>query len=227
MLGPAELAKRFEKINHQLGDATLVAVTKYSDVLEVNLAYDLGHRDFGENRVADLAMKANSFKDSERTEVRWHFIGQLQSNKVAKLLKAPGLYAIHSVDSHKLLLEILRRQTDLIEPVRIFFQVNTSGEKEKSGYDNYEDLENEVDYFLNQKTPALIFDGLMTMGTYRTDDRSAEAKRCFKKLKDYGKRLEAAFSLSHLKLSMGMSDDYQIALDEGADVVRVGSLLFK
>ena len=165
MLEPPELAKRFEKLGKEIGGATLVAVTKYSDLREIGLAYDLGHRDFGENRVTDLESKAKGFYDVDHHDVRWHFIGQLQSNKVAKLLKVPGLYASHSVDSHKLFLEIMRRQNELVEPVRLFFQVNTSGEKEKGGFESYEALAKEVEYFLKSSPPALLFEGLMTMGT--------------------------------------------------------------
>lgn len=227
MISPAEFAKRFEKLSHEMGKATLVAVTKYSDLREIGMAYDIGQRDFGENRVADLETKAHAFRTDERDDVHWHFIGNLQSNKVAKLLKVPGLYAIHSVNSHKVLLEILKREDELISPLRIFFQVNTSGEKEKGGYETYEALEKDVTYFLKASSSTLIFEGLMTMGTYRTEDRDGEARRCFKLLKNYGKKLEEKFGLSHLKLSMGMSEDYAIALEEGADVVRVGSLLFK
>lgn len=227
MIDIAELAKRFEDLNSQIGETTLVAVTKYSDLREISMAYDIGHRDFGENRVADLETKAQGFQVGERDDVRWHFVGHLQSNKVAKLLKIPGLYSIHSVDSHKLLAEILRRESDLISPVKIFFQVNTSGEKEKGGYESYDALAKDVAHFIKASPSALIFEGLMTMGTYRTEDRAGEARRCFRLLKDYAKRLEVDFDLSNLQLSMGMSEDYAIALEEGADVIRVGSLLFK
>lgn len=224
MIEVDELARRFEKLTAELGDATLVAVTKYSDVREITMAYDLGHRDFGENRVADLESKAQAFKDEE---IRWHFIGHLQSNKVAKLIKVPNLYAIHSVDSLKLLQEIMKRESELRAPLRLFFQVNTSGEEEKGGFENYQELARALSYFLKSTRSALIFEGLMTMGTYRTDDRESEARRCFRSLKDYAKKLKNEFGLSHLQLSMGMSDDYGIALEEGAHVVRVGSLLFK
>ena len=227
MLEPAELAKRFETLGKEIGDATLVAVTKYSDLREIGLAYDLGHRDFGENRVADLETKAGGFNTQDHNDVRWHFIGHLQTNKVSKLFKVPNLYAIHSVDSHKLLLEIIRRQNDLAGPGRLFFQVNTSGEKEKGGYESYEALAKDVGHFLKTSSGALMFQGLMTMGTYRTQDREGEARRCFKMLKEMSKKLKADFGLPKLKLSMGMSEDYAIALEEGADVVRVGSLLFK
>lgn len=221
-----ELALRFESLDKELGDATLVAVTKYSDLREISMAYHLGHRDFGENRVLDLETKAKGLLGSDFEDVRWHFIGHLQTNKVAKLMKVPNLHAIHSVDSLKLLQEILRRESDLTSPVRIFLQVNTSGEAEKGGFETYESLEKAVAHLLKVSPSALIFEGLMTMGTYRTDEREAEARRCFRLLKSMAKKLEEKFDLD-LKLSMGMSEDYQIALEEGADLVRVGSLLFK
>ncbi|MBH47846.1 MAG: YggS family pyridoxal phosphate-dependent enzyme [Halobacteriovorax sp.] len=224
---PDQLAKRFESITSKIGDATLVAVTKYSDLREISLAYDIGHRDFGENRVGDLETKANGLQLDERDDVRWHFIGHLQTNKVAKLVKIPNLYAIHSIDSYKLLQELLRRESDMLSPVRIYFQVNTSGEAEKGGFEDYESLKKSVSHFYKASPSAIIFEGLMTMGTYRTDDRDGEARRCFQTLKDYAERLKVDFKLDKICLSMGMSEDFDIALEEGADVVRVGSLLFK
>tara|TARA_R110000868_G_scaffold159516_17_gene388445 strand:- start:2614 stop:3297 length:684 start_codon:yes stop_codon:yes gene_type:complete len=222
-----ELAKRFEKITKKLGDASLVAVTKYSDLREISMAYDIGHRDFGENRVGDLETKANGLHLDDRDDIRWHFIGNLQTNKVAKLIKVPNLYAIHSISSFKLLQELLRRESEMLSPIRIYFQVNTSGEAEKGGFEDYESLKKSVAHFYKSSSSAIIFEGLMTMGTYRTDDRDAEARRCFKTLKTYAEQLKQDFKLEKLSLSMGMSEDYEIALEEGSDVIRVGSLLFK
>ncbi len=227
MIDIDQLAKRFEKILSKTGDATLVAVTKYSDLREIGVAYDIGHRDFGENRVSDLETKAQAFKSESRTDVRWHFIGHLQSNKVAKLLKVPGLHAIHSIDSEKLLKEVLKRESDLHSPLSLFIQVNTSGEKEKGGFEDYQSLKKAVETCLRSPSSVVMLEGLMTMGTYRTDDREAEAKRCFQLLKNYAERLKSDLKIPSLKLSMGMSDDYQIALAEGSDLIRVGSLLFK
>ncbi len=227
MIDIDQLAKRFENISNEIGEATLVAVTKYSDVREINVAYDIGHRDFGENRVSDLETKAKAFRQENRDGVRWHFIGHLQTNKVSKLIKIHGLYAIHSVDSEKLLREILKYKEDILSPISLFFQVNTSGEKEKGGFEDYESLKKAVANLLKLSSTSFLFEGLMTMGTYRTEHKDEEAKRCFKLLKSYGDKLKEDFKLDEVKLSMGMSDDYKIALKEGSDLVRVGSLLFK
>lgn len=227
MIEPAQLAKRFESLSHELGEVDLIAVTKYSDLREINMAYDIGHRDFGENRVSDLETKALSFQAEQRDDVRWHFIGHLQTNKLLKLIKVPGLYAIHSINSLKLLQELLKRESEMVSPIRIYIQVNTSGEAEKGGFETYEALKKAVSTFLRASPSAIIFEGLMTMGTYRTEDRDGEAKRCFQLLREYAERLELELKLSKLRLSMGMSEDYAIAMKEGTDVVRVGSLLFK
>ncbi len=222
-----QLAKRFENISKEIGEATLVAVTKYSDLREINVAYDIGHRDFGENRVPDLETKAKAFRAEDRDDVRWHFIGHLQTNKVSKLLKIHGLYAIHSVDSEKLLREILKHKDDLLSPISLYFQVNTSGEKEKGGFEDYESVKKAVTNLLKLSSTSFLFEGLMTMGTHRTEDKGEEAKRCFKLLKSFADKLKQDLNLDDVKLSMGMSDDYKIALKEGSDLVRVGSLLFK
>ena len=97
------LTQNFERINAHIGKAELVAVTKYSPLEDLFLAYEIGHRNFGENRVKDLEVKAKAFHDKGFHDVRWHFIGNLQSNKLNQLLKIKNLYSIHSVDSLKLL----------------------------------------------------------------------------------------------------------------------------
>lgn len=223
------LEQNFHKIQKKLNKATLVAVTKYSEVAVVQLAYELGMRDFGENRVSDLESKAQYFLENQLDGVKWHFIGTLQTNKIKKLLKIPNLYAIHSFDSIHHLKELFCR-INLFkgDQLKIFIQVNTSQEDEKSGVSSYEDLSTLIQYFFDHVNGSAIhLEGLMTMGTIRTENVIEDAKKCFDLLVSYKIRLMKDFNLSALKLSMGMSQDYEEALKRGSDYIRVGGLLFK
>lgn len=223
-----ELEERLNLVKNDLNGAVLVAVSKYSPVEDVALAYSLGQMDFGENRVADLAAKAGSFQFNQRQNVRWHFIGTLQTNKVKELMKVPNLYAIHSVSSKKLLEEILRREGEFQGPeLNLFFQLNTSKEEEKSGFDTVEEMAEAIEFLLTKKKSNLICRGLMTMGSIREENFEEAAKKSFHELREARDYLGKKFNLKDLKLSMGMSQDYKIALKEGADYVRVGSLIFK
>ena len=217
------------EVEAKFKSAHLIAVTKYSPVEDVVSAYEAQHFDFGENRVPDLQAKANFFEKEKLTKVRWHFIGHLQTNKVRDLYKIPNLYAIHSVDSLSLLEELIKRESDFKgTQLRLFFQVNTSHEIEKNGFETAEELKLAVDLLLGRVHSKLKFEGLMTMGTIRTTEFEAEASRCFNDLKDIARRLEETYHLKEkLKLSMGMSQDYKLALLAGSDFIRVGSAIFK
>jgi pyridoxal phosphate enzyme (YggS family) len=223
-----ELESRLNSVRNDLNGAVLVAVSKYSPVEDVALAYSLGQLDFGENRVSELTTKAGSFQFNQRQNVRWHFIGTLQTNKVKELLKIPNLWAIHSVSSKKLLEEIVRREAEITEPeLNLFFQLNTSKEEEKSGFDTVEEIAEAIEFLLTKKKSNLVCYGLMTMGSIREEDFEEAARKSFRELKVARDYLSVRFSLPNLKLSMGMSQDYKIALEEDADFIRVGSLIFK
>jgi pyridoxal phosphate enzyme (YggS family) len=227
-MNSVDLESRLNSIKNDLNGAALVAVSKYSPVEDVALAYSLGQLDFGENRVSELSAKASSFQFNQRQNVRWHFIGTLQTNKVKELLKTPNLWAIHSVSSKKLLEEIIRRESEITEPeLNLFFQLNTSKEEEKSGFDTVEEIADAIELLLAKKKSNLVCYGLMTMGSIREDNFEESARKSFKELKDARNYLIERFKFNDLKLSMGMSQDYKIALTEGADFIRVGSLIFK
>lgn len=228
-MSKTEIAKNLSAIKKEMKGAHLVAVTKYSPVEDVIAAYEAHHYDFGENRVQDLAEKARVFEEHQFSKVRWHFIGHLQSNKVRDLLRIPHLYAIHSVDSLRLVEELLKRESDFQgAELKLFFQVNTSREEEKSGFESAEELHMAINLLLGRGHSKFKLYGLMTMGTIRTDQFEAEASRCFKDLATIARSVEEKFHLkTKLKLSMGMSQDYKIALAEGSDYIRVGSAIFK
>lgn len=227
-MNKSDLEERLHTIKQDLNGAALVAVSKYSPIEDVEMAYDLGQLDFGENRVQDLIAKSGRFQFNQRQNVRWHFIGTLQTNKVKELMKIPHLWAIHSVSSKKLLEEIIKRSGEFEGPeLNLFFQLNTSKEEEKSGFDTVEEIAEAMELLLSKKNSNLKCFGLMTMGSIREENFEEAAKNSFMALKEAKVILEKRLSLSNLKLSMGMSQDYKIALSLGADYVRVGSLIFK
>lgn len=210
----------------RLKNAKLVAVTKYSKVEDIVYAYEASLRDFGENRVQDLKEKALYFEEHQLNEVNWHFIGNLQSNKVKELLAIPQLKYIHSISSLSLVDELLKR-ADILKQKKIglFLQFNTSHEDEKSGFETYEELLIAAKKL--QHHPQFILSGLMTMGAIRSDDFKKSAHECFSMLAEIKERLQKDLGQTDLKLSMGMSADYEIALVHGADFIRIGSAIFK
>lgn len=224
-----EIAKKISLIKKELNKTQLIAVSKYSPIEDIITAYEAHHYDFGENRVQDLKDKSEKFSDLSLNKVRWHFIGHLQTNKVRELYKIPNLYAIHSVDSVSLLEELIKRENEFVgTELKLFFQVNTSHEVEKSGFESSEELSKGIELLLSMNSSKLKLFGLMAMGTIRTTNFEAEALRCFKDLGLIAQRMQKLHGLKNpLKLSMGMSQDYKIAITEGSDYVRIGSAIFK
>ena len=215
-----DVQANLQKIKAQLSPKTqLLAVSKTKPESLIREAHDFGQMDFGENKVQDLLDKAESLK--HLNGIRWHFIGHLQSNKINMLLKVPHLYAIHSVDSLKLLDKLLSKEIE--REIRVFLQVNTSGENEKSGFETQADIDKSVEKLLGQKLWKLT--GLMTIGSIRSDDFEASAKASFKKLNDLKADLDHRYDLV-LELSMGMSQDFLIAQEFGSSWVRIGSQIF-
>jgi PLP dependent protein len=188
----------------------LVAVTKGRPPEEILELYNLGIRDFGENRVLEALPKINSLPKG----IRWHFIGHLQSNKVNE---AVGKFAlIHSVDSPKLLEKISNRARELGVVQNVLLEVNISGEGTKFGL-----APSEVKHLLEKARtlPNVRVSGLMAMAPYRAKEE--EARRIFGSLR------ELAHSLGLAELSMGMSDDFELAVKEGATIMRIGRALFE
>lgn len=223
-----QITLNLEKAWREVLPAKLIAVSKYSEAVEVSYAYHAGQRDFGENRVQDLTDKAHYFINESLNEVQWHFIGHLQTNKVKDLLKIDHLSAIHSVDSLKLTQELIKRKNECrSEKVNLFFQINTSREDEKAGFTDLEELYQSIELVLqNENNGPFRFFGLMTMATIRTTEIEKEAHRCFSELLDLKIKLETKYQ-RELKLSMGMSQDKLIALQYQTDFVRIGSDIFK
>lgn len=223
-----DLKKRLWDLKKDVGSAQVIAVSKYSPVADIYKAYEIGQHDFGENRVADLEEKAQFFSQKSIVDIRWHFIGNLQTNKVRDLLRIPNLWAIHSVSSKKIIEELIKKEHEFKgEKLKLFFQVNTSHEEEKSGFLDFDELKEAVEFFISYKSQRLQLYGLMTMGSIRALDQQAAAFESFTKLRSARDEIQKELGLNYLKLSMGMSADYQLAVKEGADYIRVGSAIFK
>lgn len=203
----------------------IIAVSKTFPLQDILNLHEEGVLDFGENKVQELETKACDPQVQGR-DIKWHFIGHLQSNKVKKLLTIPGLSSLHSIDSFKLLKKINEGMADVRgEKLDIFLQVNTSEEDEKHGFKTIQELKEALEYLQNNSHPKLNLCGLMTMGKLRGDNFAEDAKVCFQKLAELKREAEALYALK-LKLSMGMTNDYSLAIAAGSDVVRIGSKIF-
>ncbi len=197
----------------------LVAVSKTKPVEDILELYNLGQRDFGENYVQELVEKADQLPG----DIRWHFIGHLQTNKV-KLI-APFVQLIHGMDSLKLLKEINKQAEKIGRVIDCLLQVYIAQEETKFGFDE-EELELVISQSDNLKLTNIRICGLMGMASF-TENRDL-VRQEFKKLKKIFNH-HAKPVTQHLKLeiiSMGMSSDYKIAVEEGSNMVRIGSLLF-
>ncbi|HRU06011.1 MAG TPA: YggS family pyridoxal phosphate-dependent enzyme [Candidatus Brocadiia bacterium] len=209
------MAAAAARAGRNVDDIRLVAVTKSVGQEETRFLYDLGLRDFGENRVADAQEKVDAFAG---LDVRWHMIGHLQTNKVRKVL---GSYAlIHSVDSVYLMEEIERVAETRGQVVDILAQVNVSGEETKTGF-RPQDTRSAL--FAASEMPHLRVLGLMTMAPLGSDPE--QSRPVFRGLRELRDNLRAEGFLLP-ELSMGMTQDYPVAIEEGATMVRVGSALF-
>lgn len=215
-------AQKLQDIQKELATSKLLIVSKTRTLEEIQIYYQLGHRDFGENRVQELTEKSLALKES-CPEIRWHMIGNLQSNKINQLFATPNLWAIHSVDNEELLDKLIKAQERLHQDVGIFLQFNTSKELEKAGFEDYDSLKKAAKKLLNDGHLKLF--GVMTMGTLRTENFKEEAKRCFQDLNEIAQKLSKDTSLV-IQTSMGMSQDYQIALSEKSSWIRLGTSMF-
>jgi PLP dependent protein len=198
----------------------LIAVSKTNPVERIKEAYEAGQRVFGENRVQELVPKFEALPK----DIEWHMIGHMQSNKV-KLI-APFIYMIHSVDSHNLLLEIDKQASKVNRTIPCLLQIHIAEEESKFGFSETE----AIDLLQSDKIRKLehiAISGLMGMATF-TDNRE-QVRREFRGLKTFFEKLKSSTVPANVEmkeLSMGMSGDYQIALEEGSTMIRVGSAIF-
>lgn len=211
----------FESIKTQLAEkqVTLVAVSKTKPVSAIQELYNLGQRDFGENYVQELVDKEALLPK----DIRWHFIGHLQTNKV-KLI-APFVQLIHGVDSLKLLKEINKQAEKNNRVIDCLLQIHIAQEETKFGL-NEEELRSVVKEYEKSEMKNVRVCGLMGMASFSTDTSLLVKEfRQLRQLFDSCKELAPAGN-HFQQLSMGMSSDYRLAIEEGSTMLRIGSLLF-
>lgn len=189
-------------------NVTLVCVSKYHSAEDIQTAYNCGERDFAESRAQELLPKALNLP----ADIRWHFIGHLQTNKVRQIL--PYVSLIQSVDSLRLLEAINKEAQRIQRRVDILLEVHVAAEQSKTGFD-LNDLPNDFTAY-----PFVNVRGIMGMAT--NTDNQDEIRRCFRLIASVAQHL----NINNPIISMGMSDDYQIAISEGATMVRLGSTIF-
>ncbi len=192
---------------------TLVAVSKLKPASNIAQMYALGQRDFGENYVQELVEKQTQLPP----DINWHFIGHLQSNKVKYI--APFIHLVHSVDSEKLLKEIDKQAAKNNRIIHVLLQVHIAEEETKFGFNEAELMALDISLFKN-----VNITGLMGMATF-TDDKE-KVKREFEHLQKIYSNFAVKKNIALTTLSMGMSDDYALAISCGSNMVRIGSLLF-
>lgn len=211
-----DIRKELEK-----GNVELIAVSKTKPIEDIQKLYQLGQRDFGENYVQELVDKEAALPK----DIHWHFIGHLQSNKVKYI--APFVHLIHGIDSYKLLQEVNKQAGKNNRVINCLLQIHIAQEETKFGLDEME-LETLIDTIkMNEdELKNIKVSGLMGMASFTEDmDKVRNEFKYLKSLFDKYKPLQTAI-LNFQILSMGMSSDYKIAVEEGSTMVRIGSLLF-
>ena len=204
-----------EESGRNFKDITLVAVSKTFPETDIEYINGLGHLDFGENKVQELKSKYDNLKD---TNIKWHLVGHLQSNKVKYI--ADFVHLIHSVDSLKLAEIIDEHAKKHNRVIDVLIQVNTSNENQKSGIEPYDasTLCEEI-----SKLENVRLRGLMTIGMFTDDEKIIRDN--FRLLRNLYMELRVIFNTFEY-LSMGMTSDYRIAIEEGANMLRIGSAIF-
>lgn len=216
------VADNLARIKETIGTrpVKLIAVTKSAKPAQIEEAYSSGVTEFGESRVQDVLAKMQVLPPPVVNNSRWHFIGHLQTNKVKQAI---GKFAlIHSVDSLRLAQEISKVATsrELVQP--ILLQVKVLEDADKTGF-SPDELRSQFAQI--KSLPGLKIEGLMTI-TPLTEDKQVWQK-CFDGLRDLRDELEKTFDVNLRELSMGMSTDWQDAIECGATMVRIGSAIFK
>ncbi|KDR68576.1 hypothetical protein GALMADRAFT_78441 [Galerina marginata CBS 339.88] len=241
-----EIKTRAKAASLEGSSPTLVAVSKYKPASDILACYDNGQLDFGENYVQELEEKARVLP----ADIRWHFIGTLQSNKAKTLASIPNLFSIQTLGSTKTATALNKAlPTERSSPLRVLIQINTSGEDSKSGIPpltSASDLATSELIILAKhiltECPRLRLEGLMTIGALELSLTASETEKNadFERLKEtrdlLSRYLKENFAEDPLKwgeeesgrllLSMGMSSDFEAALKSGSDIVRVGTGIF-
>lgn len=194
-------------------NVTVVAVSKTKPVNDIEQVYNSGHLDFGENKVQELCQKYETLPK----DIRWHMIGHLQRNKVKYI--APFVHLIHGVDSERLLNEINKQGAKNNRVINVLLQIHIAEESTKFGF-SYEEAETVL--LKANAMENVRINGLMGMASYT--DNTIQLKREFHDLNNFYNKLQSINNWT--TLSMGMSNDYRLAISLGSNMIRVGSLIF-
>ena len=198
----------------------LVAISKFHPVESILEAYQAGQRIFGESRLQELKLKVEKLPQ----DIIWHFIGHLQKNKVKETLSIVD--TIESVDSISLLKEIQKQSTKLQRPIKCLLQVYIGNEATKFGF-SFDECRQVFETGLYSESDYCKITGIMSMAT-NTDDEN-QIKSEFRSVFQFFKKLKTEYKLSDSEfntLSLGMSHDFKLAIEEGSNMIRVGSLIF-
>ena len=194
-------------------NVNIIAVSKTKTVEKIKQIYDLGHKDFGENKVQELFKKHEELPD----DINWHLIGKLQRNKVKYI--APFIHLIHSVDSEKLLSQINKEGDKNNRIINVLLQIKISNDSLKTGF-HFSELEKIIssDKLLKYKFVKVL--GFMGMGSIDQSKNEEE----FRKISNYFNKTSKIYDLKYL--SLGMSNDYKLAIKYNSNMIRIGSLIF-
>jgi pyridoxal phosphate enzyme (YggS family) len=210
-----KISNNIQKIKSTLSNhISLIAVSKTKPNSDLIEAYDSGQRIFGENKIQEMSEKWNSLPK----DIKWHMIGHVQTNKVKHMASFVSL--IHAVDSLKLIKEINKQALKNNRTIDCLIQIRIAEEETKFGLP-----ENQLEDLLESAVafPSVKIKGLMGMASFTSDDLKVRSE--FKKLSKLFNKIKEKYSNLEI-LSMGMSDDYAIAIDEGSTMIRVGSKIF-
>ena len=199
---------------------TLIAVSKTKPASAIQSLYDLGQRDFGENKVQEMVEKQEQLPK----DINWHLIGHLQKNKVKHI--APFVAMIHAVDSMELLETINKQALKYNRQIPVLLQFHIAEEETKFGL-SYEESKQILDTIQRDPLPNVVISGVMGMATFT--DQESQIRKEFKQLKNHFDNIKNQYFAgddAFRHISMGMSGDYIIAVEEGATMVRIGSAIF-
>ena len=212
------IAERIEYINRRLPETTqLLAISKFHPASFIQEAYDAGQRLFGESREQELAQKQAELPK----DIQWHFIGHLQTNKVKYI--APYVAMIHSVDSLRLLEEIDKQAKKCERTIDCLLELHVAQEESKFGF-SFDEVRNLYEEKWLEKFPNVRVRGLMGMASNTDDDMQVRME--FASIASFFNEVQQKYDASVDTLSMGMTNDWKIAVEEGSTMVRIGSFIF-
>lgn len=213
------VAQKLKHLKSQLpAGVELVAVSKTKPQEDLQQAYDTGHLDFGENKVQEMVTKYEALPK----DIRWHMIGHVQSNKIKYM--APFVHLVHGMDKPKRLKELNKEAAKNERVIDCLLQIHIAEEESKFGFD-FQEAKELLSQNPKERYPHLRIRGLMGMATLTEDE--AQVRNEFRNLAEFFRSIADSGALPHFDiLSMGMSGDYQIALEEGSTMLRIGSTIF-